>query len=273
MASVKFGPRHRLTFGKFRGETIKDVVEKQKSWCKWLINEPFDPMYEDTEDEKASVAAYYAQFYGPGDSATKSMKDASDRSSDYKDELLKKIDELNNNSDILDGNDILPELDKEQMLAATRFLHEKTNIFVTGSAGTGKSLIIKYIKQNSRNTTLVAPTWSVAANIGGESIHRCFRIKPGIENTIKWSDPEETIISPDWSKEFWENREKERRERYGFGSEYDKFGYFDKTFSQNMIRQLQKSGLIIDEVSMLTGRMVDLLDCILRHDIDENKPF
>ena len=51
------------------------------------------------------------------------------------------------------------------------------NIFLTGRAGTGKTVLIKeFIKQSNKNVILCAPTGIAALNIGGETLHHVFKI-------------------------------------------------------------------------------------------------
>lgn len=50
------------------------------------------------------------------------------------------------------------------------------NIFITGKAGTGKSTLLKYIRDCSpKNIVVVAPTGIAALNVSGETIHRFFK--------------------------------------------------------------------------------------------------
>lgn len=55
----------------------------------------------------------------------------------------------------------------------------KTPIFLTGKAGTGKSLLLQYFRQKSdKNIVVCAPTGIAALNIGGQTIHSLFKIPP-----------------------------------------------------------------------------------------------
>lgn len=67
-------------------------------------------------------------------------------------------------------------------------------LFITGPGGTGKSEIIKRLtaKLNPDNYVLLAPTQSAALNVGGETIHSFFKIKPTINIE---ADKEEDVIS------------------------------------------------------------------------------
>lgn len=106
-------------------------------------------------------------------------------------------------------------------------------IFVTGGAGRGKSVLIKLIQKNFKNTVLVAPHGIGALNIGGSTVHSLFGIPVGAFlfsqlNGVK----------------------KEKRE-------------FLKAINV----------LVIDEVSMLSACMVELIDAILRFARGVDRPF
>jgi len=46
------------------------------------------------------------------------------------------------------------------------------NIFITGRAGTGKSTLLNYFRDNTKkNAVILAPTGVAAVNIGGQTIH------------------------------------------------------------------------------------------------------
>lgn len=54
------------------------------------------------------------------------------------------------------------------------------SIFITGKAGTGKSTLLKeFTSKTKKNYVVVAPTGIAALNVGGQTIHSFFRIKPG----------------------------------------------------------------------------------------------
>lgn len=55
----------------------------------------------------------------------------------------------------------------------------KTNVFLTGNAGTGKSTFLKYFRENTaKKIAIVAPTGVAALNVGAQTIHSFFRLKP-----------------------------------------------------------------------------------------------
>jgi ATP-dependent exoDNAse (exonuclease V) alpha subunit len=55
----------------------------------------------------------------------------------------------------------------------------KSNIFLTGKAGTGKSTFLKYFRENTeKQIAVVAPTGVAALNVQGQTIHSMFRFAP-----------------------------------------------------------------------------------------------
>jgi ATP-dependent exoDNAse (exonuclease V) alpha subunit len=53
------------------------------------------------------------------------------------------------------------------------------NLFITGLAGTGKSTLLRYLRDKvGRNLAVVAPTGLAAINVGGQTIHSFFRFAP-----------------------------------------------------------------------------------------------
>lgn len=55
----------------------------------------------------------------------------------------------------------------------------RQNVFLTGKAGTGKSTFLKYFRENTcKKMAVVAPTGVAALNVGAQTIHSFFRLKP-----------------------------------------------------------------------------------------------
>lgn len=70
-------------------------------------------------------------------------------------------------------------LSEEQSLLFSYLERSIENVFITGKAGTGKSMLLEYFKQNSKKKlVIVAPTGVAAINVGGQTIHSLFRIPP-----------------------------------------------------------------------------------------------
>lgn len=63
------------------------------------------------------------------------------------------------------------------------FLIEETskNIFITGRAGTGKSTLLNYFRNNTKKQIVVlAPTGVASLNVNGQTIHSFFRFSPNV---------------------------------------------------------------------------------------------
>jgi ATP-dependent DNA helicase PIF1 len=109
------------------------------------------------------------------------------------------------------------------------------SLFVTGKAGTGKSTLLRYIRQNlDRKLVVLAPTGLAAINVGGQTIHSFFRLSPGAG----------------------------QREASKIGS---------KLQSDKLIQNLEL--MIIDEVSMVRSDLMDIMDIILRTARKKIEPF
>ncbi|MFN5009971.1 MAG: ATP-dependent RecD-like DNA helicase [Gammaproteobacteria bacterium] len=83
--------------------------------------------------------------------------------------------------------EVLPEYVVVRDLVRQRF----PLIFVTGSAGTGKSTFVKWLTEEfSGKTLLAAPTGMAAINIGGRTIHSLCRFPPAwiLDGDIKKDD-------------------------------------------------------------------------------------
>jgi ATP-dependent DNA helicase PIF1 len=72
------------------------------------------------------------------------------------------------------GQDTI-SLGEEQFKIARYLLNTNANVFITGKAGTGKSVLLKELKRRThKNSTIVAPTGIAALNVGGQTIHSLF---------------------------------------------------------------------------------------------------
>ncbi len=108
------------------------------------------------------------------------------------------------------------------------------NVFITGRAGTGKSTLLKFFRENtSKDIVVLASTGVAALNVGGETIHSFFGFKPD--------------ITPDKVKRLNAKR--------------------SDTFKKI-------NAVIIDEVSMVRADLLDCVDSFLRlNGKDASKPF
>lgn len=131
---------------------------------------------------------------------------------------------------------------------------EYTNqsIFLTGKAGTGKTTLLKRIKNNStKKMVVVAPTGVAAMNAKGTTINSFFQLPPGsffpgdinLQNLQAGiSSIQSTVSSLSYSK--------------------DKLKLFNEL-----------ELLVIDEVSMVRCDVLDVVDAVLRSVRKNNLPF
>ena len=128
------------------------------------------------------------------------------------------------------------EINPEFARALERIGSARGNLFITGKAGTGKSTLLEYYRDNAPETPVIlAPTGVAALNVGGETVHRFFNF--GIDVT-----PEKV-------------RNSRRRPRHP--------GIYKKLRT-----------VIIDEASMLRADLLDCVDMFLRkHGPSRGVPF
>ena len=119
------------------------------------------------------------------------------------------------------------------------------NIFLTGQAGTGKSTLLRqWLAGNGRDADVTAPTGIAALNIGGMTIHRWSGIGLGPQ-------PGEDLDA--------------------FADHLDQTG--SRSVREAKVRIRQCRTLVIDEVSMLPGRLLAFLDVWLRRCRGRITPF
>jgi len=123
---------------------------------------------------------------------------------------------------------------------ALKILKTGHNVFLTGSAGTGKTYIlnkyIQYLKSRKIYPTIVAPTGIAASHLSGQTIHSYFSL--GIRNEI-----DEAFIQNLYAKKYLQVR-----------------------FSKLNV-------LIIDEISMVSPFVFTAMDTILKAFKKNDKPF
>ena len=123
---------------------------------------------------------------------------------------------------------------------ALNILKTGQNVFLTGSAGTGKTYILNeyivYLKSRKIYPTIVAPTGIAASHLGGQTIHSFFSL--GIRNEI-----DESFVQ----------------------------NLLDKKYLQVRFSKLKV--LVVDETSMVSPFIFSAMDTILKAFKKNNKPF
>lgn len=129
------------------------------------------------------------------------------------------------------------ELGAEQA-AVFRLLNETPhNYFITGKAGTGKSVLLQYfVAHTLKNTAVVAPTGVAAINVGGQTIHSFFGLELDIQDV---RDTEQVAKITKRRKKIFENL----------------------------------NTLVIDEISMVSADVIDMIDHKLRIARGKDLPF
>lgn len=123
--------------------------------------------------------------------------------------------------------------------AALLHLLDQSNdcLFLTGKAGTGKSTLLRYIKEHTRKRHVVLASTGIAAlNVGGQTIHSFFKLPL---RPLPPDDPELSTAR---------------------NQIYQTLRY--TAAQRELIRSLEL--IIIDEVSMVRADVVDAIDRILR---------
>ncbi|PIS31480.1 AAA family ATPase [Candidatus Saganbacteria bacterium CG08_land_8_20_14_0_20_45_16] len=111
------------------------------------------------------------------------------------------------------------------------------NVFITGKAGTGKSTLLDYFRnQTKKRVVVLAPTGVAAINVRGETIHSFFGFKPDITlDKVRQLD-------------------------------------FKKRQKENIYKKID--AIVIDEISMVRADLLDCVDKFLRlNGPAKNLPF
>ncbi len=127
--------------------------------------------------------------------------------------------------------DRTPEFDE----ALHKIRDGKAFVFITGRAGTGKSTLLKYfVEQSKKRSPVLAPTGVAALNVGGETIHRFFKIPPSVDLATA-------------------RMEAESRKK------------------PEIYRKIET--IIIDEISMVRADLFDAMDLFLQIIRQDKRPF
>ena len=156
--------------------------------------------------------------------------------SDISEEINRPKQDVDLSENKQDKNDF--DIDSIEVLPEYEFIlkaleQKSTAIFVSGKAGTGKSTLIQYIVAKLEKCAVVAPTAIAAINVRGTTIHSFFSMPP-------------RILNPDE----------------------------DFPLRSNMVPVIEDlSVLIIDEVSMVSPNMIDVMNNSLKKARKSSLPF
>jgi ATP-dependent exoDNAse (exonuclease V) alpha subunit len=132
-------------------------------------------------------------------------------------------------------------LDEDQR-RALRLAKARMNLFITGAAGSGKSVVLRAVvqalQQNGRHVALTASTGLAALGVGGRTIHSY------LGTQIAGNVAEADVVYQEYKEE----------KRVGFESRLMRV--------QKRLKRLNV--LVIDEVSMLTGDYLNMVDWWIR---------
>lgn len=125
------------------------------------------------------------------------------------------------------------EVSKQMQEIVRHMKISDTPLFVLGKAGTGKSTLVQYLRNQKAfaNNVVVAPTGRAALNVGGQTIHSFFHLPPTLLNTEQLSSTRPNRL---WSK-----------------IQY----------------------LLVDEISMVRADVLDAIDFRLKQARRCNRPF
>jgi len=129
--------------------------------------------------------------------------------------------------------DITITLSTEQQSSFETIERTRKHLFFTGRAGTGKSVLLRYVREHTqKRVVVVAPTGIAALNVQGQTIHKFFKLPP-------------KLYTP---------------------------GSLKPNSSLSIILR-NTDLLIIDEVSMLRADLLDAIDERCREACRNNVPF
>jgi hypothetical protein len=128
----------------------------------------------------------------------------------------------------------IQELSAEQQAVFNHVETSNSSMFITGKAGTGKSRLFNFIRDNSeKNVAAAAPTGAAAENVGAVTIHSLFGLTPGVVYGL--SDVEKLLPKPG--------------------------KYRDKV--ESVLKAMDT--LLVDEMSMVSADLLDAMDRVLRY--------
>ena len=173
MSQISFQLRATLSgFNGAKGKKFKSPQEFFDGWLAFKIKKDKDiNIVNEAIANKTETMRVIESFF----------QNRQERGGNFPTRVLKKINKTLSkfilNEKQIDLSSITLSPDQEEILNLLTI--SKTPIFLTGKAGTGKSLLLQYFRQKSdKNIVVCAPTGVAALNIGGQTIHSLFKIAP-----------------------------------------------------------------------------------------------
>jgi ATP-dependent exoDNAse (exonuclease V) alpha subunit len=162
-------------FNGARGRRAKSPEDFYELWLKFKIRKAKTPsikrIVEEAIGNKAEVMRVIESFFQNRQNGRRYFPTKAFQ------KINKSLPKLGLNEKQIDLSEIKLSPDQEEILKLLQT--SKTPIFLTGKAGTGKSLLLQYFRQKSeKNIVVCAPTGVAALNIGGQTIHSLFKIPP-----------------------------------------------------------------------------------------------
>lgn len=252
----------RMDFGKYKGEPISEIVKKDKGYATWFMDN-----VKDESGRKAKLRETFIYHFNKLYPKAEKIDDGMGLSDGMGSLSFSTIPgkgsmEMENKLKLLQNIKVeeLPPMDEYQQVSL-QYFGEGHSVFITGPAGTGKSVTVKHIVRQYPDVVILAPTWLAAANVGGQSIHRVFRIAPDVINEIVMLDDD---IDPLWLQEFFKKRSFSIKRSFASEEKNDTDTVKGTGTGGPRMKWKPIKGLIIDEISMVHGKIFLLMDHILR---------
>ena len=129
-------------------------------------------------------------------------------------------------------------LSQEQSNVVDLLENSNDSFFVTGKAGTGKSVVLRYFVANTKkNVVVLAPTGIAALNVKGQTIHSFFGMETAVQNP------------------------------------YDSISLHKNLSLKRIAIMKSLDAIVIDEISMVRADVLDMIDAKMKVARENGQPF
>ena len=129
------------------------------------------------------------------------------------------------------------KLSNEQQKVFDLLENTSKNYFITGKAGTGKSVLLSYfVAHTMKNVAVLAPTGVAALNVAGQTLHSFYMMSPAFQNVL-----------------------------------IDKERHRLRSDTKRAIKRLD--AIVIDEISMVRSDVITMVDAKMRYARRSHRPF